>query len=82
MTEVEKIMSLSTMKKVLESHSEREKPLLKSKIKSQITVCKCPQEQRPDFWRNLLWSDETKIEVFVHNDCSCVCGRGRSFPAG
>ena len=24
------------------------------------------------FWRNVLWSDETKIELFGHNDHYCV----------
>jgi hypothetical protein len=24
------------------------------------------------FWRNVLWSDETKIELFDHNDHHCV----------
>ena len=27
------------------------------------------------FWRNVLWSDETKIELFGHNDHQYVWGK-------
>uniref|UniRef100_A0AAZ3NVJ3 Tc1-like transposase DDE domain-containing protein n=1 Tax=Oncorhynchus tshawytscha TaxID=74940 RepID=A0AAZ3NVJ3_ONCTS len=31
-------------------------------------VCNCTWGQHRTFWRNVLWSDETKIELFGHND--------------
>ena len=37
-------------------------------IKIQTTVCNCRWGQDRTFWRNVLWSDETKIELFGHND--------------
>ena len=30
--------------------------------------CNCTWGQDHTFWRNVLWSDETKIELFGHND--------------
>jgi hypothetical protein len=31
-------------------------------------VCNCTWDKDRTFWRNVLWSDETKIELFGHND--------------
>ena len=31
-------------------------------------VCNCTWGQKSYFWRNVLWSDETKMELFGHND--------------
>ena len=67
-------VSTSTVKRVLhrhnlKSHSARKKPLFQNRHKkSHTTVCNCTWGQRSYFWRNVLWSDETKIELFGHND--------------
>ena len=31
-------------------------------------VCNCTWDKDRIFWRNILWSDVTKIELFGHND--------------
>ena len=31
-------------------------------------VCNCTCDKDCTFWRNVLWSDETKIELFGHNN--------------
>ncbi|CDQ99260.1 unnamed protein product [Oncorhynchus mykiss] len=67
-------VSIPTVKRVLYQHnlkgrSARKKPLLQN----------CHKKARPrfptahgdkdhTFWRNVLWTDETKIELLGHND--------------
>ena len=48
--------------------SKEEATAPKPPYKSQTMVCNCTWGQRSYFWRNVLWSDETKIELFGHND--------------
>ena len=37
-------------------------------------------DKDPSFWRNVLWSDETKIELFGHNDhCYVWREKGEAF---
>ena len=59
-------VSISTVKRVLYRHnlkgrSARKKPLLQNRHKKARLWF-------ATFWRNVLWSDETKIELFGHND--------------
>uniref|UniRef100_A0AAZ3QEV3 Transposase Tc1-like domain-containing protein n=1 Tax=Oncorhynchus tshawytscha TaxID=74940 RepID=A0AAZ3QEV3_ONCTS len=67
-------VSISTVKRVLYQHnlkgrSARKKPLLQNRHKKdKTTVCNCTRGQDCTFWRNVLWSHETKIERFGHND--------------
>ena len=30
-------------------------------------VCKLPLNKPQDFWNNVLWTDETKVQMFGHN---------------
>ena len=39
-----------------------------SKTKARLRFATSHDDKDPTFWRNVLWSDETKIELFVHND--------------
>ena len=67
-------VSISTVKRVLYRHnlkgrSARKKPLLQNhhkKARRQFATAYGDKDQT--FWRNVLWSDETKIELFGHND--------------
>lgn len=55
---------LSTVKQGL----SQEELLLQKEHKKDIRVCSCTQGQRTYFWRLVLWSEETKIELFGHID--------------
>uniref|UniRef100_A0A673VRW4 Uncharacterized protein n=1 Tax=Salmo trutta TaxID=8032 RepID=A0A673VRW4_SALTR len=64
---------ISTVKRVLYRHnlkgsSARKNPLLQNHHKKQTKVCNCTWDKDHTFWRNVLWSDETKTELFGHND--------------
>ncbi len=61
----------STIRKRLGKNSihekvPRQKPLLtKQNTKSSLTFAKkYPQDYPQDFWANILWNDETKVELF------------------
>jgi hypothetical protein len=63
-------VSISTVQRVLYRHnlkgrSVRKKPLLQNRHKKARLQFATAQTT---FWRNVLWSDETKIELFGHND--------------
>ncbi|KAI4882745.1 hypothetical protein NFI96_026283 [Prochilodus magdalenae] len=74
MAEAGKSVSLSTVKRVLyrhglKGHSARKKPLLQTKHKKdRLMFANAHREKDLNFWRHVLWSDETKIELFGHND--------------
>uniref|UniRef100_A0AAZ3S537 Transposase Tc1-like domain-containing protein n=1 Tax=Oncorhynchus tshawytscha TaxID=74940 RepID=A0AAZ3S537_ONCTS len=65
---------ISTVKRVLYRHnrkgrSAREKPLLQNcHKKAKLRFATVHGEKDHTFWRNVLWSDETKIELFGQND--------------
>ena len=65
---------ISTVKRVLYRHnlkgsSARKKPLLQNRHKKDRLRCATAHRDKDrTFWRNVLWSDETKIEPFGHND--------------
>uniref|UniRef100_A0AAZ3S8D9 Transposase Tc1-like domain-containing protein n=1 Tax=Oncorhynchus tshawytscha TaxID=74940 RepID=A0AAZ3S8D9_ONCTS len=66
-------VSISTVKRVLYRHnlkgrSARKKPLLQNRHKkATIRFTTAHGDKDRTFWRNVLWSDETKIELFGHN---------------
>jgi len=66
--------SISTGKRVLYRHtlkgrSARKKPLLQNHHKkARLRFATAHGDKDRTFWRNVLWSDETKIELFGHND--------------
>ena len=74
--------SISTGKRVLyrhtpRGHSARKKLLLQNRHKKAILQF---GDKDPSFWRNVLWSDETKIELFGHNDhCYVWREKGEAF---
>ena len=67
-------VSISTVKRVLYRHnlksrSARKKPLLQNRHnKARLQFATAHGDKDWTFWRNVLWSDETKIELFGHND--------------
>lgn len=53
----------------------RRKPLLKmmhKKARKQFAEDK--QTKDMDYWNHVLWSDETKINLFGSDGVKCVCG--------
>ena len=67
-------VSISTVKRVLYWHnlkacSARKKPLLQNRHKeARIWFATAHGDNDCTFWRNVLWSDETKIEMFGHKN--------------
>uniref|UniRef100_A0A673Z5I4 Uncharacterized protein n=1 Tax=Salmo trutta TaxID=8032 RepID=A0A673Z5I4_SALTR len=67
-------VSLSTVKRVLYRHnlkgrSATKKPLLQNcPKKARLRFATAHGDKDGNFWRNILCSDETKIELFGHND--------------
>jgi hypothetical protein len=63
---------ISTAKRVLYQHegcSARNKPLLQDRHKkSRLLFATAHGDKDRTFWRNVLWSDETKIELCGYND--------------
>ena len=77
-------VSISRVKRVLYRHnlkgrSARKKPLLQNRHqKARLRFATAHGDKDHTFWRNVLWSDETKIELFGHNDLVMFGGkRGR-----
>ena len=49
--------------------SARKKPLLKNRHKkARLQFATAHGDKDRTFWRNILWSDDTKIELYGHND--------------
>uniref|UniRef100_A0A673WX14 Phosphatidylinositol 4-phosphate 5-kinase type-1 gamma-like n=1 Tax=Salmo trutta TaxID=8032 RepID=A0A673WX14_SALTR len=71
-------VSVSTVKRVLYQHnlkgrSARKKPMLQNHHKkNRLRFATAHGDKDRTFWRNVLWSDETKIELFGHDDHSYV----------
>ena len=67
-------VSISTVKRVLyrlnlKGRSARMKPLLQNRYKKvRLWFATAHGDKDRTFWRNVLWSDETKIELFGNND--------------
>ena len=53
----------------LKGRSARKKPLLQNRHKkARIQFATAHGDKDRTFWRNVIWSDETKIELFGHHD--------------
>ena len=66
-------VSISTVKRVLYRHnlkgrSAKKKPLFQNHHKARLLFATAHGDKDRTFWRKVLWSDETKIELFGHND--------------
>ena len=67
-------VSISTVKPVLYRHnlkgrSARKKPLLQNRHnKPRLQYATAQGDKYHTFWRNVLWCDESKMELFGHND--------------
>ena len=67
-------VSISKVKWVLYRHnlkgrSARKKPLLQNRHKkARLQFATAHWDKDSTFWRNVLWSEETKTELFGHND--------------
>ena len=67
-------VSISTVKQVLyqhnlKGHSARKMPLLQNHHKKASPRFATAHGNKDcTFWKNVLWSDKTKIELFGHND--------------
>ena len=67
-------VSISKVKRVLYRHnlegcSARKKPLFQNcHKKDRLRFATAHGDKDCTFWRNVLWSDETKIKLFCHND--------------
>ena len=67
-------LSISTIKLVLYRHnlkgrSARKKALLQNRLKNaRLLFATAHGDKDRTFWRNVLWSNETKVELFGHND--------------
>jgi hypothetical protein len=67
-------VSISTVKLLLYRHnligcSARKKPLLQNRHqKARLWFASAHGDKDHTFWRNVIWSDETKMELFGHND--------------
>ena len=63
-----------SIKRVLYQHnlkgrSARKRPLLQNCLKkARLRFATAHEDKDHTFWRNVLWSDETKIELFGHHD--------------
>jgi hypothetical protein len=66
-------VSISTIKQILYRHKEEGRSHCpKTTIKkSRLRFATAHGDKDRTFWRNVLWSDETKIELFGHNHHRC-----------
>uniref|UniRef100_A0AAZ3R193 Sleeping Beauty transposase HTH domain-containing protein n=1 Tax=Oncorhynchus tshawytscha TaxID=74940 RepID=A0AAZ3R193_ONCTS len=48
--------------------SARKKPLLQTRHKARLRFATAHGDKDRTFWSNVLWFNETKIELFGHND--------------
>ena len=60
--------------------SRKKKPLLKEKISKHVVFTKRHVGDSPNIWKKVLWSDETKIEIFGHRGTFLVQTRHLSSP--
>ncbi|CDQ60185.1 unnamed protein product [Oncorhynchus mykiss] len=62
-------VDIDTFVPVSSSIFTRKKPLLQNRHKkARLRFATAHGDKDRTFWRNVLWSDETKIELFGHND--------------
>lgn len=71
-------VSRSTIERVLHrgglhGRKPRKTPLLRKKhLVARLAFCRGHLKQDPSFWSTILWSDETKLELFGHMDTQYV----------
>ena len=67
----------------LQGHRPRRTPLLKERhIKARLRFAREHLKGKDEFWKFVLWSDETKLELFGHMDVAYVWRRkGEAFNA-
>ena len=71
-------VSRSTIERVLHrgglhARRPRKTPLLRKKhLKARLAFARGHMKQDPRFWSTILWSDETKLELFGHMDAEYV----------
>ena len=76
-------VSISIIKRVLYWHnlkfrSARKKPQLQNhNKKARLRFATAHGDKDRTFWRNVLRSDETKIELFGHNNCLAIMFGGK-----
>ncbi len=74
----ERIVSLKTVARTLhsadfEGYSPRKIPLLKPRhLKARLIFAERHLEHDNDYWKSILWWDETKIELFDYMDSHYV----------
>lgn len=72
------ILSRQTLQRVLHQNGlygrrPRKTPLLQPRhVKARLTFAKTYLKKEPSFWSSVLWSDETKIELFGHRDVAFI----------
>ena len=55
------------------SRSPRKVPLLKTKhVKDQLKFVKTYEKKNMQFWEKVIWSEETKVELFRRNTVTSV----------
>ena len=71
-------VSRSTVERVLHrgglhGHRPRKTPLLRKRhLKARLAFARTYLKHDPSFWYTVLWSDETKLELFDHMDVEYV----------
>lgn len=71
-------VSRTTLKRVLHKNGlrgcrPRRTPLLRPRhVKARLKYAKNHLERDETFWKSILWSDETKLELFGHRDVAFV----------
>lgn len=65
----------------LRGYRPRRTPLLKHRhIRARLKFAREYLKKKDDFWKSVLWSDETKLELFGHRDIAYVWRRkGEAF---
>ena len=57
----------------LHGRRPRKTPLLRKKhLEARLAFARGNSKQDPSFWLTILWSDETKLEIFGHMDAEYV----------
>ena len=68
-----KTISSALHRQQLKSRTPRKIPMLKKcHLKSRLEFAKTNLQQDDDYFKQVLWSDESKIELYGHNDATHV----------
>ena len=64
------------------SRSPRKVPLLKTKhVKDRLKFVKIYEKKGMQFWEKVIWSDETKVELFGRNTATSVWRKKMALPS-